>query len=94
MLCSGLAFLNIQGRCRRNGSVVANFLGAITGASLAQESFGNQCYYQDGPAYEYIYPEAPRYIYSYPTYMYAPNYSYMHVRNNVYPSYHFRRQFR
>ncbi len=93
LLCTGVAITTIDARCRRRRrtSVVAGFLGAVTGATLAATAYGDQCYYQDGPAYEFVYAESPRYIYSYPTYVYAPTYSYMHVRHNIYPSYYFRR---
>lgn len=81
----------ITAQPRYRESAVAQFLGAITGATFAEEAFGNQCYYQDGPAYLYVYPGAPLYAYDYPTYVYAPQYAYPDMRHAIYPSYYFSR---
>jgi len=83
-----------QSRCRRHrcdSHIVAGFLGGLTGATLAAASFGDQWYYQDGAAYEYVYPGAPLYAYDYPTYVYSPVYAYSDMRYTTYPSYYLRR---
>lgn len=90
-----LIFLSlVQGahaqRCTRDAAV-GRFLSGLTGASLAEDAFGNQCYYQDGPPYLFIYPGAPIYAYDYPTYLYAPMYAYPNMRHAIYPSYFFYR---
>ncbi len=76
----------------RCDNIVARFLGGITGATFAAESYSYKCHYREGPAYDISYPGAPRYAYDYPTYMYSPVYSYMHVRHTIYPSYYSIRQ--
>ena len=86
--------LHIDARCRRRrNSVVAGFLGAVTGATIAASAYGDQCYYQDGPQYNYIYAGAPRYVYDYPTYVYSPVYAYNNVRYTSYPSYFFNNNY-
>lgn len=71
-------------RCSR----FASALGAITGASAAA-AYNER--YPVNPNYDFIYPGAPRYIYDYPTQVYAPVYSYTRMRYSVYPSYYFIR---
>ena len=94
LLSLGLAFSSLEARCRRRcnrRAAVADFLGAITGATAAARAYSDECYYREGPPYEYIYPGAPIYVYDYPTYVYAPRYAYMDIRYDIYPSYFFRR---
>ena len=82
---------SLHAQNRQREAAVGRFLGALTGATLAEESFGNQCYYQDGPAYLFVYPGAPIYAYDYPTYVYSPIYAYPDMRHAIYPSYFFSR---
>jgi hypothetical protein len=82
---------SILAQTRHREAVLTRFLGAITGATLAEEAFGSQCYYHDGPAYLFVYPGAPMYAYDYPTYAYSPLYAYQDMRRAIYPSYFFSR---
>jgi hypothetical protein len=77
-------------RCRSNGAAAAGFFGALTGATLAASAYSDQCYYREGPPYDFYYPGAPIYAYDYPTYIYAPTYADVSIRYSIYPSYYYR----
>jgi hypothetical protein len=91
LIYCGLSIVTLEAQIRHRDAVVGRLIGALTGASLAEELFGNQCYYQDGPAYDFVYPGAPLYAYDYPTYLYSPIYAYPHMSHAIYPSYFFSR---
>ncbi len=91
LLCAVFFIGSSAAQCRHREAAVGRFLSGLTGAAIANDAFGNQCYYQDGPAYDFIYPGAPIYAYDYPTYVYSPIYAYADMKHEIYPSYYFSR---
>ena len=94
LITGGALYQNIEARCHRRhsqgSSIFAGIVGAITGAAVAA-SINTPCYYRESPAYEFVYPAAPLYAYDYPTYVYAPVYTYPEMRFTRYPSYYLMR---
>ncbi len=80
VLCVTLVDLEAR-RCRGNGRAVAAGLvvGAIAGAAVAGSCDVDRYGYYDPyvpPAYRVYYPGAPIFAYDYPTWKYAPIYTY------------------
>ena len=91
LFCTAFFVESSVAQDRHRNAAVGRFLSGLTGAAAANDAFGNQCYYQDGPAYDFIYPGAPIYAYDYPAYVYSPIYAYPDMRHAIYPSYYFTR---